>query len=271
MNERVGAAAVVKPFPEWWDNLPPSVQKNDWQQQHLCYWGYRHHIGTGLLLEHGPSSRRYSSLHWLSVLLAGDWGWRLREPFNLPYLESPLVIEQQRHTCSFLLDTKQLCIGIEGDKRVYQLAKETLDHDIDLLASVHYADLKPLVNSYIQQWVQVKWSVAVHGRDLYLLKLTLGPPKIWKHLTGVEEVVITSWPYQGHQVPYLVPDGLPPLWSDTDHWPYAPGVCSVTGKSWWILHSRYIEYSLWDNSWEFHSRIPARIGILLFNMNYQTF
>ena len=68
--------------------------------------------------------------------------------------------------------------GIEGNKRVDQLAKETLDHNIDLLASVYYADLKPLVNSYIQQWVQVKWSVAVHGRDLYLLKLTLGPPKI---------------------------------------------------------------------------------------------
>ena len=92
--------------------------------------------------------------------------------------------------------------GIEGNKRVDQLAKETLDHDIDLLTSVHYADLKPLVNSYIQQWsvtvhgkwsvaVHGKWSVAVHGRDLYLLKLTLGPHKIWKHLTGVEEVVIT--------------------------------------------------------------------------------
>ena len=80
---------------------------------------------------------------------------------------------------------------IEGNKRVDQLAKETLDHDIEPLASVHYADLKPLVNSYIQQMVQVKWGVAVHGRDLYLLKPTLGPPKKWKHLTGVEEVVIT--------------------------------------------------------------------------------
>ena len=87
-NEREGrgSSSCQSPFPEWWDNLPPSVQKNDWQQQHLCHWGYRHHTGTGLLLAHGPSSRQYSSLHWLSVLLAGDWGWRLREPFNLPYL-----------------------------------------------------------------------------------------------------------------------------------------------------------------------------------------
>ena len=42
-------------------------------------------------------------------------------------------------------------------------------------------------------------------------------------------------PYEGHQVPNLVPrttDYLSPLWSNTDHWPYAPGVCSVTGMSW---------------------------------------
>ena len=32
--------------------------------------------------------------------------------------------------------------------------------------SVHYVDLKPLANSYIQQLVQVKWGLAVHGRDL---------------------------------------------------------------------------------------------------------
>ena len=40
--------------------------------------------------------------------------------------------------------------GIEGNERVDQLAEETLDQDIDPLASVHYTYLKPLVNSYIQ-------------------------------------------------------------------------------------------------------------------------
>ena len=63
--------------------------------------------------------------------------------------------------------------GIEGDEIVEQLAKETLDHDIDPLATVHYADLKPVVNAYIQQEVQIKWDVSIHGRDLYLLKPTL--------------------------------------------------------------------------------------------------
>ena len=73
--------------------------------------------------------------------------------------------------------------GIDGNERVDQLAKETLDQDIDPLASVHYTDMKPMV--------QTKWDVSVHGRDLYLLKPTLGPPKKFQHLTRAEEVVIT--------------------------------------------------------------------------------
>ena len=81
--------------------------------------------------------------------------------------------------------------GIEGNQIVDQLAKETLDHDIDPLTTVHYADLKPVVNSYIQQEVKIKWDVSIHGRDLYLLKPTLGPPRKFKHLTIAEEVVIT--------------------------------------------------------------------------------
>ena len=81
--------------------------------------------------------------------------------------------------------------GTEGNEIVDQLAKETLDHDIDTLTTVHFVDLKPLVNSYIQQEVQIKWDVSIHGRDLYLLKPTLGPPKRFRHLTRAEEVVIT--------------------------------------------------------------------------------
>ena len=81
--------------------------------------------------------------------------------------------------------------GIDGNERVDQLAKETLDQDIDPLANVHYTDMKPLVNSYIQKLVQTKWDVAVHGRDLYLVKPTMGPPKKFQHLTRAEEVVIT--------------------------------------------------------------------------------
>ena len=77
------------------------------------------------------------------------------------------------------------------EMKVDQLAKETLDQDRDPLASVHYTDMKPLVNSYIQKLVQTKWDVAVHGRDLYRVKPTLRPPKKFQHLTRAEEVVIT--------------------------------------------------------------------------------
>ena len=72
-----------------------------------------------------------------------------------------------------------------------QLTKETLDQDIDPPASVHYTDLKPLVNSYIQQLVQTKQDVAIHGGDLYLVKPTQGQRKKFQHLTKAEEVVIT--------------------------------------------------------------------------------
>ena len=162
--------------------------------------------------------------------------------------------------------------GIDGNERVDQLAKETLDQDIDPLASVHYTDMKPLVNSYIQKLVQTKWDVAVHGRDLYLVKPNTGAPEEvpapYQSWRGSNHPTST-WPYQGHQIPYLVPrtaNWLSSLWSNTDNWPYAAGVGIVTGVSWWILHSRLIECSLRDNSWDLHNRVPARSGILLSDM-----
>ena len=49
--------------------------------------------------------------------------------------------------------------------------------------------MAPLVNSYIQKLVQTKWDVAIHSRDLYLVKPTLEPPKKFQHLTRAEEVI----------------------------------------------------------------------------------
>ena len=98
----------TKYFPEWWNNLPPTVQKTARQQHHLCSWGYSHQSGTELLPTHGLSPSRCGSLLWLNVLFAGNWGWRHQQPFYLPYHEPALVIEWQGHTYSFLLDTKPL-------------------------------------------------------------------------------------------------------------------------------------------------------------------
>ena len=127
--------------------------------------------------------------------------------------------------------------GIDGNERVDQLAKETLDQDIDPLASVHYADMKPLVNSYIQKMVQTKWGVAVHGRNLYLVKPTLGPPKKFLYLTRDEEVVITWLPEDRQLVVTIV----------VKHWPlticywsvhcYRNAVMNTTQLSRWMLSS----------------------------------
>ena len=95
-----------------------------------------------------------------------------------------------RGTCVHFCWVPSHC-GIEGNEVVDQLAKETLHHDINPLTTVHYAGLKPLVNSYIKQEVQTKWDVFINGRDLYLVKPTLGPPEKFHHLLRAEEVVIT--------------------------------------------------------------------------------
>ena len=44
---------------------------------------------------------------------------------------------------------------------------ESREHYIKLLTTVHYTDLNPLVNFYIQQKVQTKWDVSTHSSALY--------------------------------------------------------------------------------------------------------
>ena len=145
--------------------------------------------------------------------------------------------------------------GMEGNEIVDQLAKEILDHDINPLTTVHFADLKSLVNSYIQQEFQIKWDVSIHGRGLYFLKPTLGPhtqeisapDQSWE---GCDNPT-PNWPYQSHKIPYLVPrttNCLPALCPDSDHWTHAPGMHSVAAMSWWVLHSWLIEDPLWDEA-----------------------
>ena len=167
--------------------------------------------------------------------------------------------------------------GIDGNERVDQLAKETLDHDrssggcpqcrFETTGQL----LHPAAGSN-QVGCSCTWQ-----RSLFRKTNTGATEEIpalnqsWRgcnHLTS-------NQPNKGHLVPYLVPrtaDCLSPLWSNTDHWPYAPGVCSVTGMSWWIPHSWLIEYPLQDNSRDLHSGIPAILSdmILLSDMTQLT-
>ena len=189
MNESWGSGGHQLPFPEWWDNLLPTVQKTARQQHHFCSWGYSHQSGTELLPTHGPSPSWCSSLLWLNVLFAGNWGWRHREPFYLPYHEPALVIEWQGRTCSFLLGTKPLWhwrkwkSGPTSKRDPRPRYRPTGKCPL-----YRYETTGQLL---IKMLVQTKWDVAVHGRDLYLVKPTLGPPKKFQHLTRAEEVVIT--------------------------------------------------------------------------------
>ena len=150
--------------------------------------------------------------------------------------------------------------GIGRHERVDQLAKQTLDQDIDPLASVYYR---------FEATGQLLYSAVGSNQ--------VGCSCTWQRYlscetnTGATEEIqainqscvgcnhpASSWQYQGHQVPYLVPKTakcLPPLWSNTDHWPYASGVCSYTGMSWWILHNWVIECSLRDNSRDLYNGI----------------
>ena len=57
--------------------------------------------------------------------------------------------------------------GIEGNDVVDQLAKETFDHNIDPLATVHFADLKSLVN------ILFKGRSKLSGMYLYMVEICI--------------------------------------------------------------------------------------------------
>ena len=120
-------------------------------------------------------------LHW----------WELSHCLWRPWQFCPFLVEVERPVQVVLTLDQIQPVDALSMSLILMCKCHSLDQDIDPLASVHYTDMKPLVNSYIQKLVQIKWDVAVYGRDLYLVKPTLGPPKKFQHLTRAEEVVIT--------------------------------------------------------------------------------
>ena len=146
-------------------------------------------MGTELLLAHGSCTARCYNLLWINVLLVGNWGRRYWQPSHLPDQESPLGIERQRHPCPLLLGAKPLWHRGEWDSGPaskgdpWPWHRPTNDCPLCRFKAT---------GKNIQQEVQIKWDVSMHGRDLYLLKPTLGPPKRFRYLTRAEEVVITQ-------------------------------------------------------------------------------
>ena len=162
--------------------------------------------------------------------------------------------------------------GIEGNERVDQLAKRVPRpryRPTGKCPLYRYEATGQLLHSEVgsnQVGRRCTWRRSLSREaNIGATKEIPAPNQSWR---GCNRQT-SNRPYKGHQIPYLVPrttDCLSPLWSNTDHWPYAPGICSVTGVSWWILHNWLIECSLRDNSWDLHSEIPARSGILLSDM-----
>ena len=128
--------------------------------------------------------------------------------------------------------------GIDGNGRVDQLVKETLDQDIDPLASVHYrfeatGQLLHSADGSNQVGCSCAWPWSLPRETN--TGTTKEIPALKQSWRGCDHLT-SNWPYQGHRVPYLVPrttDRLStPLWSNIEDWPYASRVCNITGMSW---------------------------------------
>ena len=208
-------------------------------------------------------------MHAFSGCDSTNWGWRHREPFDLPYHEPALVTEWQGHTCSFLLGTKPLWhwwklksgpTSKRGPRPRYRPTSKCPLYRYETTGQLLHSEVGSNQVGCSCTW-QRSLSCETNTRATEEVPVSNQSWRGCNHPTS-------NWPYQGHQIPYLVlgANWLSPLWSNTDHRLYAASVCIVTGMSWWILHSRLFEYSLRDNSWDLHSRVPAGSGILLSNM-----
>ena len=189
--------------------------------------------------------------------------------------EDTLVIEWQRHTCSFLLDTKSLWHWWKWKNGPTSKRNPRSRHRASGKCPLYrFEATGQLLHSAVgsnQMGCTYTWPRSLpHETNSGTTKKIPALNQSWR---GCDHPT-SNWSYQGHQGPYLVPRTtgcLSPLWSNIDHWPYAPGVCSITEMSWRILHSWLIEYPLWDNSRDLHGGIRARSGILFSDMNGQIF
>ena len=170
---------------------------------------------------HGPSSSWCSGLLWLNVLFAGNWGWGHREPFDLPYHEPALVTEWQGHTCSFLLGTKPLWhwwkwksgpTSKRDPRPRYRPTSKCQLYRYETTGQLLYSEI-----GSNQVGCSCTWQRSLSCEtNTGATEEVPAPNQSWRgcnHPTS-------NWPYQGHQIPYLVPrtaNWLSPLWSNTNH------------------------------------------------------
>ena len=269
MNESVGAAAIINRHFQNGETTCRQLSKR-LPDNSTIFAAEATAISLALNYYQHMGPVHHDVVVWLNVLFAGNWGWRHREPFYLPYHEPALVNEWQGHTRSFLLGTKPLWHWRKWKSWPTSKWDPRPRYRPTGKCSLYgYETTGQLLHSEVgsnQVGCSCTWQRSIsYETNTGATEEVPAPNQSWRgcnHPTS-------NWPYQGHQIPYLVPrtaNWLSPLWWNTDHWPYAAGVCIVKGMSWWILHSRLVECSLWDNSWDLLSRIPARSGILLSDM-----
>ena len=271
MNERVGAAAVINRHSQNGETTCCQLSKR-LPDNSTIFAAEATTISLALnYYQHmGPVHHNVVVYSDSMSCLQAIGGWRHREPFYLPYHEPALGIEWQGHTCSFLLVTKPLWHWRKWKSRsTSKRDPRPRYRPTGKCPLYRYETTGQLLHSEVgsnQVGCSCTWQRSLSCEtNTGATKEVPASKQGWR---GCNHPTL-NWPYQGHQIPYLVPrttNWLSPLWSNTDHWPYAAGVCIVTGMSWWILHSRLVECSLRDNSSDLHSRIPARSGILLSDM-----
>ena len=104
---------------------------------------------------------------------------RLKMPMHY-YVKTRACIDNQAHHALHEFDrtTRFICsqakwkrvpshCGIDGNERVDQLAKETLDQDKDPLASVHYTYIKPLATPTSRSWFKPS------GMYMYMAEISI--------------------------------------------------------------------------------------------------
>ena len=189
---------------------------------------------TGIIFYHTPLIELFICRQSLA------WYHLMKFPEFVPDVQEYLT-EWQRHICSYLLDTKPLWHWGKWKSWLANKREAWPWYRPSGMCSLHRFEatcqfLHPVIGS---SQMACGWA---WPRSLSL-KANTGTTQEIQALNqswgGCNHPTL-NWPYQGQQVPYLVswaPDCLPELWSDTDHWPYAPRVCGIAGKLWWILHS----------------------------------
>ena len=216
----------------------------------------------------GSSSSWCSSLLWLNVLFAGNWGWKHQETFYLPYQEPALVIEWQGHTCPFLLDTKPLWHW--GKWKSWPTCKRdpwSRHRPIGKCPLYRFEATGQHLHSSVgpnQGGCSCTWQRSLSREtNTGASKEIPAFNQTWRgcnHPTS-------NWSYIGHKVPYLVPRTADYLshYGQTlsiDHMLLECAVLQECRDEYYTVDSLNTR----ENSRDLHSGIPARNGILLSDM-----